>query len=388
MAQQPGANIRQLCRQFGVSPTTGYTLLKRYDADQEAGLLERSRRPLSSPRQTEEWLERSVIGLRDETHWGARKLARRLSDKGEATLHRSTIHSILKRNGKIDSVESAKRERWHRFEHPEPNDLGQLDFKGWIPTRKEPCHPLTMLDDHSRFCLCLEACADETTITVKERLTKVFRRYGLPWRMTMDNGSPWGDEGGFGLTQITAWLVRMGVAVSHSRPYHPQTQGKDERLHESLNAELLRWVVFRDLVDAQEQFDRWRNRYNMERPHEALNMATPITRYRPSPRAMPEELPPIEYDSTDEVRMVDQCGKIGFRSQKIRVGKGCQGMPVAIRPTTTDGLFEVFFCHQKIRTIDLHADRRTSVPADSSPEGDQGRLVKPAGAEEGLTNRS
>jgi len=380
LASQAGANIRALCRQYRVSPTAGYALLRRYKAEGESGLQERSRRPVSSPNKTDPAIERVVLDLQAETHWGARKVSQRLRDLAVIEpLHRSTVHSILKRNGRIEPAESAKREPWHRFEHPNPNDLSQMDFKGWIRTGAGPCHPLTVLDDHSRFALCLEACADEKTETVQDRLTGMFRKYGLPWRMTMDNGSPWGDDGGNRLTKLTAWLVRLGVRVSHSRPYHPQTQGKAERFHESLNAELLKWVTFRDLNDAQGHFDRWRDRYNLERPHEALGMKTPITRYRPSQRLMPEKLAAIEYDSTDEVRHVDQYGKISFKGKITRVGKGCSGMPVAVRPTVDDGRFEVFFCHQRVSEIELAANRTPSDPADSSPPGPRSRPVKSAG---------
>lgn len=386
LAGKAGSNMRALCRQFGVSPTAGYALLRRFQAEGDAGLNERSRRPERSPRQTDPALEQVVLDLRDETHWGARKLSRRLQDIGKIKeLHRSTVHSILKRNGRIEPAESAKREPWHRFEHANPNELLQMDFKGWIQTGAGRCHPLTVLDDHSRFALCLEACAEETTQTVQQRLTRVFRRYGLPWRMTMDNGSPWGDEGGNRLTKLTAWLVRMGVRVSHSRPYHPQTQGKDERFHESLNAELLRWITFRDLKDAQAHFDRWRDRYNLERPHESLGMNTPIARYRPSPRLMPETLPPIEYDSTDEVRKADGYGKISFKGRIVRVGKGCSGMQVAVRATITDGRFEVFFCHQRVAEIDLVGSRESSDPADSSTPRAAEQARQAGSGEEGLT---
>jgi transposase InsO family protein len=355
LASQAGANIRALCRSFGVSPTTAYELLRRYRTSGENGLRERSRRPFSSPSATDEKLVRVILAIREETHWGARKIARRMRDLGHTPVpHASTVHSVLKRNGCIDAQRSEQHSAWRRFEHELPNDLWQMDFKGWFKTATGLCHPLTIVDDHSRYALCLRACADQTGTTVEAQLRRVFERYGLPWRMTMDNGSPWGDDGTRRLTKTTAFLVRLGIRVSHSRPYHPQTQGKDERFHRTLDDELLRWTTFRDLDETQRQFDRWRDRYNLERPHEALGMDAPVSHYQPSQRLMPSALPPIEYEAGAEVRKVDAYGYISFGGLKIRVGRGCSGLPVALRPTTTDGVLDVFFCHHRVMQINLH----------------------------------
>jgi len=354
LADQPGANVRALCRSFGISPTTAYELLRRYRTSGDSGLRERSRRPLSSPSRTAQELVRLILELRDQTHWGARKIARRLRDLGHSNVpHHSTIHSILQRHQKVDSLANEEHHAWKRFEHELPNDLWQMDFKGWFKTAFGQCHPLTIVDDHSRFSLCLQACADETAFTVERHLMQVFDRYRLPWRMTMDNGSPWGDDGTRRLTKTTAFLVRLGIRVSHSRPYHPQTQGKDERFHRTLDQELLRWTTFRDLQEAQQQFDRWRDRYNLERPHEALGLDAPVRHYQPSSRRMPAALPPIEYETGADVRKVDTYGYIGFRGHKIRVGRGCSGLPVVLRPTIKDGTFDVFFCHHRVLQVDL-----------------------------------
>ena len=149
---------------------------------------------------------------------------------------------------------------------------------------------LTVLDDHSRYSLVLAACGDERTETVQRHLTAAFRRYGLPRRMLADNGSPWGAAGGTAAdgrwTRLTVWLARLGVPVSHGRPCHPQTQGKEERFHRTLVAEVLRWRPFADLADAQAMLDPWRFTYNHERPHEALGMGVPAGRYTPSARAV------------------------------------------------------------------------------------------------------
>jgi transposase InsO family protein len=347
-------NFRALCRRFGVSRSQGYVLLKRFRQKGALGLVELSRRPHSSPKQTSPELEAKVLELRDQTHWGARKISHRLHQLGVASAPpRTTAHNILRRNGRLFPEASAKHKPFIRFEHPEPNDLWQIDFKGWFMAGSERCNPLTLIDDHSRFSLCLRACVDQTTETVQAALFEVFRRYGLPWRMTMDNGSPWGDDSDSKLTRLGIWLIRLGVAISHSRPYHPQTQGKDERFHRTLDDEFLKFVCFRSLSVAQAAFDVFRDRYNLERPHESLSQRTPSQLYRPSPRPMPAALLPIQYAPGDQVRIVDKAGKISFRGHSIRVSRACAGLPVAVRPTTTPSLSAVFFCHQKIMTFSL-----------------------------------
>jgi hypothetical protein len=230
-----------------------------------------------------------------------------------------------------------------------------MDFKGHFRLgNQERCHPLTVLDDHSRYSLCLQACRNQQTGTVQQQLTATFRRYGLPERMLMDNGSPWGNDLAHQYTPLTVWLLRLGVAVIHSRPYHPQTQGKDERFHRSLKVEVLAQRVFADFVRMQSRFDEWRYCYNHVRPHEALEMAVPASRYQPSPRSFSEQLPPIEYSSIDQVRKVQSNGHITFRRHEFSIGKAFCGYPVALRPTATDGVFDVYFATHRIVQVDLH----------------------------------
>ena len=354
LSEQSCSNVRLLCRRFGVSPTTAYKWLERYRARGREGLVDLSRRPHLSPRRSALPIERAVVELRGQhPAWGARKIRYRLLAMGLGGVPAtSTVHAILRRHELVDPAEAARHRPYQRFEHDAPNRLWQMDFKGHFATEKARCHPLTVLDDHSRFALGLQACPDQKTLTVKDRLCSIFRRYGLPERMTMDNGSPWGGQGD-GFTSLTAWLIRLGVRVSHSRPYHPQTQGKDERFHKTLELEILRRYTFRDLDHAQSRFDTWRGIYNLERPHESLGMQVPASRYRPSPRSFPESLPPVEYDSQDLLRKVQNGGEIWFHGRPYKIGNAFVGHHVALRPTTSDHTLNVFFCHQKIAQIRL-----------------------------------
>ena len=348
LAKLEGANISQLCRRFGISRKTGYKWFKRYQEGGESGLADRSRRPHHSPWRSPEEIENDVIVARQEhPAWGGRKIKAYLERKEQRKLPSpSTITEILRRNDKIDAEEAVKHRPFQHFEMEQPNQLWQMDFKGYFALHEGGyCHPLTVLDDHSRFLVGLKACPNETHKTVQDQLSGIFRCYGLPERMLMDNGSPWGDDADSPNTILTAWLTRLGVQISHGHPYHPQTQGKDERLHRTLKDELLSRYILANLPQCQVHFDRWRDVYNYERPHEALEMLSPISRYQPSPRTFPEVLPPILYGCGDIIRKVDEAGKIYFRNRIFRVGRAFRYNPVALRPIQSDGDYEVIYCH-------------------------------------------
>ncbi|MDR3537720.1 MAG: DDE-type integrase/transposase/recombinase [Acetobacteraceae bacterium] len=170
--------------------------------------------------------------------WGGRKIRRVLQDQGlERPPSASTITQMIRRRGVLNGPGAGERRDWVRFEHAAPNDLWQMDFKGWFDLDRGRCHPLTVLDDHSRYALEIGACGDEQGQTVRARLEAVFGRYGLPLRILSDNGPPWGSAGHGEHSRLSVWLTDLGIGVSHGRPYHPQTQGKDERFHRTLKAE-------------------------------------------------------------------------------------------------------------------------------------------------------
>jgi len=349
---QEGVNRRELCRRFGISATTGYELLARY---RQAGLADRSRRPHRSPTCTAGEVERLVLAVRDEhPAWGGRKIRRRLQDLGHQRVPSpSTVTAVLHRNGRIDAAASAQHRPFERFERGAPNELWQMDYKGHFATAAGRCHPLTVVDDHSRYAIGLRACGDEREGTVQGALTAMFRCYGLPDRMLMDNGSPWGSDAEHRHTWLSVWLLELGVAVSHGRPYHPQTQGKDERFHRTLAAEVIGRRGFADLADCQRRFDEWRVVYNTQRPHEALGLATPATRYCPSRRRFPENLGPFDYGSGMIVRRVDGGGWLSFRNRPVKLGKAFAYRRVALRPTAQDGCFDILFCAHTVGALDL-----------------------------------
>lgn len=358
LSLKQGANIAELCRRFQISRKTGYKWRQRFLAEGSGALVDRSRRPQRSPERTCAAVRQAVVRLRRQRHWGGRKIRKRLQTLGHQQVPAaSTISGILRREGLIDPGESLKHRPLQRFERAHPNELWQMDFKGHFGIGTGRCHPLTVLDDHSRYSMALRACSNERGTTVQHELTHTFRRYGLPEQMLMDNGSPWGSDAEHVLTPLTVWLIRLGIRIAHARAYHPQTQGKEERFHRSLDVELIQRCSFRDLAHCQRRFDSWRDIYNLERPHESLNMQVPAQRYRPSPRAFPEYLPTIEYAAGDHVRHVQDHGNLSFNGRAFRIGKALRGYPVALRPTRSASKWHVFFCNQRVATIDLRRPR-------------------------------
>ena len=354
-----GRGFRELCRRFDVSAPTGHKWTGRYLEFGEAGLEDRSRRPHSSPGQTAEEMSRRVIDARREhPAWGGRKLRQYLVEKGvEDVPAPNTVTAIVRRAGMLDPKESEKHRAWERFERSEPNDLWQMDYKGHVAmgSHGARCHPLVVLDDHSRYCIGLRACGNERGETVVEELTGMFRIYGLPMQILTDNGPPWGVPGavGFEHTWLTVWLLRLGTRVTHGRRMHPQTQGKTERFNRTLGVEPLSGPIEPSLLRYQSRFDAWRPVYNHQRPHDSLGLKVPASRYRVSERKFPETLPPVEYGPEDIVRRVQQGGVIDFRGREWTIGKAFVGEPVGLRATQKDGLFDVYFCNQRIEQIDV-----------------------------------
>jgi transposase InsO family protein len=355
LAEREGANVRGLCRRYGISAKTGYKWLGRVRVDGADALVDRSRRPRTSPTRTDPAREEQVWAVRlAHPTWGGRKIAAWLAARGVTEGPApSTITGILRRGGLLDDPPPTAH-RWQRFERTAPNELWQLDFMGHRAVEDgQRVHPLTVLDDHSRFALGLFACPHQQQALVQTHLSACFGRYGLPRAILADNGPPWGTSGAGGITALEAWLLRLGVELWHGRAYHPQTQGKVERLHGTIAADVFAHRFLPDLAACQPAFDAFRTCYNHDRPHQALASAVPASRYAPSPRPFPATLPEVAYGPDDQIRLVRDQGAIGFRGRSWFVSRGLIGLPVAVRPTTTDGRFQVVYCHREVATIDL-----------------------------------
>ena len=226
------------------------------------------------------------------------------------------------------------------------------------------------MDDHSRFNLVLDPADNQRTPTVQAALTTAFALYGLPDGILCDNGATWRSLGdGSGHTPLTVWLLRLVVRVLHGRPYHPQTQGKEERFHKTLQQELISRHTWRDLAHCAVEFSRFRQRYNHERPHDSLDENTPASRYQPSVRVLPAHLPALEYSADMEVRVVRAKGVITFRNQTWAIGQAFASLPIGLRPSPqADGQWEAYFSFFTLGVLDFTSlePNRTSVRRLSS----------------------
>jgi transposase InsO family protein len=335
-------SMSALCRDYGITRRTGYKWLERYTQGESLG--DRSHAALYRSNKTSKAVEDLILSERGKhPTWGAKKLKRNLEDKGYEDLPAaSTITSILKRNGRIDPEESEAHTPFKRFEKEAPNQLWQMDFKGdFAMCDGNRCHPLTILDDHSRFLLCLDAKENEQYQGVCASLHKVFSEHGLPLAILCDNGKPWGDSHNNGYTNFDVWMMQLGILPVHGRPLHPQTQGKDERFHRTLKNDLLRRVCMLDVFHAQNEFDQYKYGYNNERPHDALELDVPAKHYRQSKRKLPDHLKEPEYDSGQILRKVNYKGYISIGRHRYFLSDSLINKYIAL-------------CHASEHIVDLY----------------------------------
>jgi transposase InsO family protein len=341
-------SMTELCTSYGISRKTGYKWIDRYLHEGPAGLEDQSRKPYRAPNATSLHIVEALLEVRGRhPSWGAGKLlafiARR--HRGWELPARSTANEILKRHGLV-----AKKPSRRRVGHPgkpmlsmdSPNACWCADFKGQFKTMNGVyCYPLTVTDGHSRFLLACHGLTSTKVEEAKPIFTRIFKEYGLPMRIRTDNGVPFATNTLARLSQLSAWWVRLGVMPELIEPGKPQQNGRHERMHRTLKAETTRPPSNSRLAQ-QRQFDRFRTEFNQERPHEALGMKTPASIYTPSPRAMPDRLPPLHYPDHYEVRYVSANGGIRWANQWVNVSTTCVGEHVGLEEID-DGIWNVYF---------------------------------------------
>jgi transposase InsO family protein len=311
-------------------------------------------------------VEEAVVGLRRRyPDWGARKLRVLLRQRG-IELARSTIHRILLRHGMIHEPEHPGLAP-QRFERSAPNELWQMDFKGPL-CPAEGVGPLSVLDDHSRYLLVLQTVANTSAELVREHLQGAFQDCGVPEGMLMDHGTPWWSaQSPQGFTKLSLWLMKQGIALHWGRIRHPQTQGKVERFH----GELKRALRYRPpRAELQEWLDEFRWEHNHVRPHEALGMQTPISRWRHSERGYDPNPPVWEYPAGSWVLKVDSDGKIKLDGEHWVISRALSGERIRLVRMEQHRVL-VYYCRTLVRELDLGNQRSTIVdrwlPTDSSP---------------------
>ncbi len=352
-----------LCREFGVSRPTGYRWRRRFEqAGSVTAIVERSRRPERSPAQTEPRKEERVVALRQEHGWGAKKLEVLLREEG-TSLAVITINRILKRRGLVRRKDS-HAPALQRFERSTPNELWQMDGKGEYRGGDGTCYPLSILDDHSRYAVGLYGLRAFTAEEIYPCVVRTFERYGVPEAMLMDRGSVWwGTKNGYGLTWLSVRLIEQGIRLHYGRVHHPQTQGKVERFHRTLN-EAIRYRGKPQLADWPGALEEFRRIYNEQRPHEALQMKRPAERYRVSSRSYQAKPPKWEYPSGSMVRELNGKGVLDWEGQQWFVCEALAGQRVRMEEVA--GLLLVSYRHMYVREIDReqHCTRALVLPRE------------------------
>jgi transposase InsO family protein len=353
-------DLSELCRQYGISRSTGYKWIDRYEVCGVNGLKDQSRAPRSHPNQTSEEIEKAILELRERhTRWGARKIRAKLErqmGEGSKTPATSTIGEILKQHGL--TVARQKRARAEPSKQPlapagEANELWCIDYKGWFRTGDgKRCDPLTVTDRYSRYLVRCQGVGAADTIHTRAVLEGAFSEYGLPRRIRSDNGAPFGSNGLGGLTALAVWWIRLGIEPERIQPGKPQQNGSHERMHWTLKQETASPPAG-SLRRQQECFDTFREEYNRERPHEALKMSTPAEHYQASERPYPRQLPEPEYAGC-EVRLVYDGGNFRFGSKKVFVSHALAGEKIGLEPLRLDGerYWKVRFMKHELGVLD------------------------------------
>ena len=350
--------VSELCREYEISRPTGYLWLNRYhEVGSVAGLAEHSRRPLHSPRRTNDEIAAAVLGLRDKTGWGGPKIAKVLEQRG-VQVAPATAQRILKRAGLV--VKPKVEKTTIRFERAECNELAQMDFKGDYTLPWEKCYPLSLLDDCSRFLHGLWPLSSTGGEGVKQTLEGHFREQGVPLSILQDHGPPWfSTTNQHGLTWVSVWLLKQGVVLRYSGVGHPQTQGKVERFHQTLKAR----TKHRGLPTTMGEWKRWamefRHEYNYQRPHEALGMKTPGEVYQPV-NLRPYQEQPREWEYPGgTVKRLNPQGMLNYRQQRYFVSEALA--TERVRVDELDGKLLVTFRHMTVREIEVRTGKSTAV---------------------------
>lgn len=330
--------MAELCRHYSISRKTGYKIVARWEQSGSDGVKDLSRAPKRHPNQTRAQIEDAVLAVRRaHMRWGPRKLHSWLEQRYPRRLWPapSTIGELLKRAGLV--VDRKVRARTPPFTQPfqdadQPNKVWCADFKGWFRTLDgERIDPLTMSDAHSRYLLRCQAVDKTDTAAVRAICEAAFREYGLRQAIRTDNGPPFASRAVAGLSQLSAYWMKLGIVPERIQPGHPEQNGRHERMHRTMHAE----TASPPAANKRRQqgvFDSFRWEYNQERPHEALGQRAPAAVYAASPRSYPDRLPQPEYDSGLLVRRVSPHGQFFWKGKDVFLSKVLAGERIALEP--------------------------------------------------------
>lgn len=354
LVRAQGVPVAVACRQFEISRDTAYRWLARFDKDPAAALVDRSRRPRSCPHQTGPDVEREILLVRERFGWGARKVRALLLRQGVDVPSVRTVHAILSRRNQVQDDPSPARTPL-RFERPTPNELWQMDHKCDIEIARAKHSQLSILDDHSRYLLRIVPVPDRAITTAFAVLWDLMGEVGMPQAILSDNAFSTTFAVPATLSWFDANLVCLGIRPIHGRPYHPQTQGKVERFHGTLEREFLPHASRSSLSAYRRDAHRWQCLYNTVRPHEALGDVPPADRWRSSDRRRPSKIPEPEYPTGSVLRKVCGVGAVTWKCRRVMAGCGLAGRTVRVQETDTT--IDLYFAHLKIRSVPITSVR-------------------------------
>jgi len=351
-------SFKDTCMEYGISRKTGYKWLHRFESGGYPALFDQSRRPSSSPGQLSEGMVCELVKLKlAHKNWGPKKIRElygRIHKESIPSL--SSVNRVLKKAGfvkqrKVRSISGGRMT--NSITVKGSNDVWTVDFKGWwLTTAKQRFEPLTVRDAYSRVILEAKSLPDTTTGTVKQVFIRLFKKYGLPKMIHSDNGTPFAASSNvLGISQLSAWLISLGIHIHHSRPGHPQDNGGHERMHKDLKEEVqVRYMG--DVKLYQAELDKWRKEFNEIRPHEALMMRTPIELYTPSDRKYSGSSYQIEYPVDYAVRKVSEKGRIKVKGQLYFITTALRKFMVGLKVVDSSEL-AVYFASVFLGKIDL-----------------------------------
>ena len=346
-----------LCREYDISRPTGDKWIKRYLKGDP--LTDKSRRPFHTANKISiEDEQRIITARKNEPALGAYKTRKILVTEGwNDAPSISTFNAVFKRNGLITKEASEAAKHIVRFEKEYANEMWQMDFKGnFLMQNGVRCHPLSIMDDYSRFCLCGDAKVNEQLFGVKESLIRTFIEFGLPFSILCDNGTPWGSSQSTSITKFEVWMMELGILTLHIRPQHPQSQGKIERFNGSYKKERLKFYTPFDIEDAQRCREEYIEFYNNIRPHCSLDYDVPASRYTPSSKKYSDKITEWDYGENAIIKPVKSSGYISYRSKGYFLSEGLGEKEIALVPSEEDGIFNVVFRQFRVAKLNLHTN--------------------------------
>ncbi len=367
-----GEEMAALCREFGISRKTGYKIFNRYRDCGIDGLTDRSRRPYRHANQLPIQIEKLIVRLKKEyPHWGAPKIREKLKTR-YPEVHCpaiSTVHVVLDRHGLV----KRRKRRRHKASGTalahvtRPNELWCADYKGeFMLSDRRYCYPLTITDYASRYLITCEALSTTKATYAFSVFERAFKDFGLPSTIRTDNGVPFSSPTAlFGLSKLSVWWLRLGINIERIKPGHPEQNGRHERMHLTLKTEATRPAAD-NFLQQQGRFDTFLDRYNNERPHQALDMQVPAQRYSPSGTPY-GGLGELDYPFHDRAITVTRCGRICWGRQKINLSNVFAGQNVGVKQVE-DRIWLVSFMHYDPGFFDHETTRLEPLDNPFSPK--------------------